>query len=298
MALRILGTSLLLALILWLIDWQQAASYLLSANALWLFPAVLLVQVQVFLSAWRWQVTAGRLGQHLSVPRAVAEYYLATAANLTLPGGVAGDAARVARNRGEAGWGLSAQGVILERFSGQLALFAVALPGWILWSVLIHNEASVGAGRVLLSFLVLLVAAGSVLALMMRFGNGAARRFIVSFRPAIHKVWMTDGQWRIQGCLSLLVVFSYLAVFAISAQAIGQPLPLFALLTLVPLVLLSMVLPVSVGGWGVREAVAGALWPLAGLSAEAGIATSVIYGIVSMIGVIPGVLVLLIRRRD
>lgn len=282
---------------LWLIDWPQAASYLASANALWLVLAVLVVQVQVFLSAWRWQVTAVRLGQQLSVPRAVGEYYLATAANLSLPGGVTGDAVRIARNRSEAGWGLAAHGVMLERFSGQLALFFVALLGWLFWPLAVQSDAPVGAGRVLLAFLLLMVVICSALALLARFATGAVSRFIRGFKPAFYAVWMTDGQWRIQGSLSLLVVSTYLAVFAISAQAIGQPIPLLALLSLVPLVLLSMVLPVSVGGWGVREAVAGALWPLAGLSTEAGIATSIIYGLVSMLGVIPGVLVLMIKRR-
>ena len=77
----------------------------------------------------------------------------------------------------------------------------------------------------------------------------------------------TDRQWLIQGALSLGVVATYLAVFAACALALQQPLPLVGVMTIVPLVLLSMVMPISIGGWGVREAVAASLWPLLGIVA-------------------------------
>ena len=287
----------MLVLIVWLVDLKQALSYLQEANGYWIVLALVIVQLQVVLSAWRWQRTAVRLGQRLSVQRAIGEYYLATVANLSLPGGVTGDAARIVRNRDEQGWGLVAQGVLLERLAGQLALFLVALLGWLLWPLLLDGEAPADAGKVLLIFLLLIMSLALVLFLIARFTTGRIKRFIDSVRPAMHRAWLSDGQWQIQSILSLLVVGTYLTVFALSAAAIGQPLPILALLALVPLVLLSMVLPVSVGGWGVREAVAAALWPLAGLSSEAGIATSVVYGLISLLGVLPGVLVLLMRRR-
>ena len=99
--------------------------------------------------------------------------------------------------------------------------------------------------------------------------------------------WFDDGAWWKQATASLAIVAAYLTLFAVCAQAIGAPLPALAVLNVVPLTLLSMLLPVSIGGWGLREAAAAALWPLVGLSAEAGVATSILYGLLSLAGSLP-----------
>ena len=91
---------------------------------------------------------------------------------------------------------------------------------------------------------------------------------------------------------------SYVGVFAICALSIAEPLPLAALFTVVPVVLLSMVIPLSVGGWGIRELAAASLWPVVGLTAEAGIASSIVYGLVSMVSVIPGALLYLLMKKQ
>ena len=118
------------------------------------------------------------------------------------------------------------------------------------------------------------------------------------FGPAMRVAWWSDGQWIVQGVLSLAVVATYILVFLFSSFAVQAPLPVAALLTIVPLVLLSMMIPLSIGGWGIREAAAAVLWPFAALSAESGIATSVVYALVSMLGCLPGLVLLFsIRLR-
>ena len=263
----------------------------------WIVAAICIVQVQIVVSAWRWQITAVRLGQALSIRRAISEYYLATLANLSLPGGVAGDAARVARNRQSDGWTLASQAVILERLSGQVALFVVAVCGWLLW-MLISKESVPDSVVQLLLIVGLLVA--TIILLVVVVLHFAAERitgFIVSFGPAVRKTWVSDHQWLVQGILSMVVVATHLSVFAISAIAVGQPLPVIALVTIVPFVLLSMVVPVSIGGWGLREATAASIWPLLSLQAESGVAASVVYGLVSLFGALPGVLWLLLFKQ-
>ena len=126
---RMLLTILLLLLIARLIDLQAALGLVRNADWRWMFACFVVVQIQVVLSAIRWQVTAVRLGQALSVPRAIREYYLATLGNLSLPGGITGDAARVYRNRQAGGVGVSAQSVLIERLAGQLALLVVTFSG-------------------------------------------------------------------------------------------------------------------------------------------------------------------------
>ena len=289
---------LLLLLVAWFIDVDKALTILADTDWRFIILACVIVQMQIVVSAWRWQIIAVRLGQLLSLRSAVSEYYLATVANLSLPGGVTGDAARVVRTRQTQGWGLAAQAVILERLSGQIALFLIALASWIVWSVFSTVSVPDVVGQLLFTIVLVVAGAGLIVGALIHFAAEPITRFIVSFGPAIHRAWITDNQWLIQGMLSLLVVVTYLAVFAASAFAVGHPLPLIALMTLVPFVLLSMVIPVSIGGWGIREATAASLWPLLSLQTEAGVATSVVYGLVSLLAALPGALcVLLLSKR-
>lgn len=294
---RIGFAVLLFAALAWLVDIETALSLLQKAQWEWIILALLVVQLQIVLSAVRWQLTAVRLGQSLSVPTAIGEYYLASALNMSLPGGVTGDAARAVRARHGATLGLAAQGVIIERFAGQIALLGIILISWLFWPYLLGNNAPDIASRLvpvisIVLFTIVVVKIGFTL-----FSDSSLFVYLASFGPALRKVWIDDHQWIIQISMSLAIVISYLMVFMLCSYAMNRPLPISAVLTLVPLVLLSMVIPLTVGGWGVREAAAAALWPLAGLSAESGIATSVLYGAVSTVGCIPGLLVFAFNKR-
>jgi hypothetical protein len=72
--------------------------------------------------------------------------------------------------------------------------------------------------------------------------------------------------------------------------------PWLLVVALCPLLLLAMVVPLTVSGWGVREGVAAILWPLVGLPAEQGVALSVGYGAAVFLVSLPGALALLFRR--
>ena len=83
----------------------------------------------------------------------------------------------------------------------------------------------------------------------------------------------------------------------VAAQAIGSDTPLVTLVPLIPIVLLAMLLPISIAGWGVREGVAAVLWAAAGLSAVEGAAISAAYGLIILISSLPGAGVLLAGLR-
>ena len=222
--------------------------------------------------------------------RAIFEYYLATVANLSLPGGVAGDAARIYRNRRPDALSVSIRGVVLERVAGQLALLLIVIIGWLLWPMLMPGSIPEFSVRILTISGLLLVLISAACVLIIRFAPDRITRPVREFGPALYAVWWSDRQWIVQSVLSVVIVFTYLLVFLLCSYAVQAPLPRSAVVTIVPLVLLSMLVPVSIGGWGIREAAAALLWPVAGLSAEAGIATSVVYALVSLLGCLPGLL--------
>jgi hypothetical protein len=101
----------------------------------------------------------------------------------------------------------------------------------------------------------------------------------------------------VQLSASLAIVASYLAVFVMAARSVGVDTPLTILLPLVAPVLVTMLLPVTVAGWGLREGAAAALWHSVGLTPADGVAVSVAYGVLVLVSSLPGALFLGVSPR-
>ncbi len=297
LVLKVATPLALLAIVWWVADGAAALARLRAADPRWILLALAAANLQIVLSAWRWRITAAGLGLRIPASTAVGEYYLAQWINQTVPGGVIGDAARAARLRAQAGLARSAQSVVLERLAGQLALAAVtlialavalAVPGGLAWPA-----GAVGAALAIVS------AIGLALALSRhRLRAAIGRRPVISgLASAARRALTAPAVWPRQVALGLAIVACNLATFAFCARATGAALPLEAILTVVPLILTAMVLPASVAGWGWREGAAAALFPIAGASADAGLAASVCFGIVILLAAVPGAFWLALPSR-
>jgi uncharacterized membrane protein YbhN (UPF0104 family) len=256
--------------------------------------ALAIVQIQVVLSAVRWRFTARRLDHEISLPVAVREYYVGSFLNLILPGGMGGDALRAYRNRtgDDGGWKRPAAAVLLERLSGQLAFFLLTGIGLVAWPLFMADRLPDGLLPLALVCLALLTAAAG---LGFVFGRIRLSSRLDAMRPHLVAAFWRDGAFAVQIGLSALVVAGYIATFVVAAKAVGTPLPVVAAVTVIPLCLLTMVIPISLGGWGTREAAAAALWPLLGFSSAEGLSASLLYGAISLIGVAPFGLYFLVR---
>ncbi|QPM89946.1 lysylphosphatidylglycerol synthase transmembrane domain-containing protein [Pseudooceanicola algae] len=292
---RFAMSAALVAGVLVALDAGAALKKLSSADPLWLFVTALLLSAQTWAMALRWRLVAARLGVQIGAVRAVTEYYLAQAVNMTLPGGVLGDVTRAARSRESAGLGPAALAVALERLAGQIAmgtilglgfLLALVLPGGMAWPRPMATGISAGV-------LVALLAGVALHHMALRKPGTRAARFAAALSRAL---FAPDIRGR-QIALGLLVAGLNLAAFAAAARATGTTLPPEAWVTLIPLVLTAMVIPLSIGGWGWREGAAAALFPIAGASAEAGVAAALAFGLVLLGISLPGALVPLLARR-
>jgi uncharacterized membrane protein YbhN (UPF0104 family) len=284
--------------ILWFAaDGREAIRLLANANPLWLVAAVLALTVQTVLSALRWRLTASRLGIVVSGRRAVSEYYLSQVINQSLPGGMVGDAARAVRSRAQAGLAKAGQAVVLERLMGQVMMFLFLagafvvtwiVPGGLVWPAAIAFP------------LALALFAGFVLPpvlLSAKHLPGALGRWAVILHEIVHTGLLQPGTLGRQILLSIGTAMCNLAAFAFCARAVGVSLPLGTLLAIVPLVLFTMLIPLSFSGWGLREGAAAALFPIAGATAAQGFATSVAFGLAFIVAVLPGLVPLLLGTR-
>ena len=288
----------LLVLVWRLADGAQAMRQLARAEPGWLLAGGLALTLQTVLSALRWQLTAAQLGLGLTWHKAVREYYLSQVVNQLLPGGVLGDAGRAYRSRAAAGLMAAGQAVVFERLAGQIALFVVLAlgfvataavpggldwPGWAFWPV---------AGLTCAG-LVLPVLLRALLQIMPQTSAQPLRRQIAAFR---HAVLAPPVRAR-QAGLSLAAALCNIAGFLCCLWAIGVFVPPTSAMVLVPLILLSMLIPLTISGWGLREGAAAALLPLAGASASDGLAASIAFGLVFLAASLPGALWLLLTSR-
>ena len=82
------------------------------------------------------------------------------------------------------------------------------------------------------------------------------------------------------------------------AWALNAPVDLVALFALVPAALLVAMVPISIGGWGVREASFVHFLGFAGVDPAAALAISIVYGLTRLvIGAVGGVAFMLARRH-
>jgi glycosyltransferase 2 family protein len=295
--LRLAVTATILVLLWQAVDGPAALALLLGADPLWLALAVVALSAQTALSALRWRLTARGLGQVIPLGRAIREYYLSQIVNQSLPGGVLGDAGRAVRARHAAGLKRAGQAVVFERLAGQLALFmvtmlavivvlvrpdAAALPVWVLRMVAI-------AGAIL--------AAGGLILWGLGRGEKTLNRHIRDWIDAFTRAVLAPDVLPRQVMFSLGTTVLNLLAFALCARATGTVMPVLAVMIVVPLILFTMLIPVSVSGWGLREGAAAALFPVIGTSATQGLAASIAFGLMFLLSSLPGVLVLLFRSE-
>lgn len=295
-SLQILAAIAVLALLWSRLDGPQALRLLAEARPEWLAAALVALTAQTILSAVRWRWTARLLGQRIPLRHAVSEYYLGQVVNQSLPGGVLGDAGRAVRTRHEAGLRRAGAAVAIERLAGQIALLLV-LGAALLCVALVPGGMTV---PIPLQVLVAFIPVGCLLAaLAVRFSAalpGRLGELAQDLRLAVAQALFTRRAFPRQAALNLAITGSNLAAFAFCARATGTSLSPVEVAVLVPLILLTMIVPVTISGWGLREGAAAGLFPIVGASASAGMAASLAFGLVFLASTAPGLLVLLTRR--
>lgn len=292
-ALRVLGTLSLLALTAVWVDVEAVAGELARAEPLPLVLALALSVPLVLVLAGRWSFTARRMGVEMPFSVAVGEYYVSTLLNKVLPGGVLGDVGRAMRGsmRNPDAKGVAVRSVVLERVSGQVALWSIVGVGLLVWGADAGLRVASVLGGVLAFVVVVVVLAPRVPGVAdSRLGRAWAK-----VMEEARLSFVDRGAWAVQLSLSLLSVVILMATYAACAAAVGVVAETNQLLLIAPVLLAVSSLPLSVGGWGIREVTSAALFEMTGLDPAAGVAASAAFGAINLVASLPGVLVLLRR---
>ena len=283
----------LLAGLAWWLDLGPVVSRLAQMRLGWVLLAVAISVVQVAVLAWRWRFTAGCLGVDLSYTAAWREYYLSIFLNQVMPGGVVGDVSRAWRQarvqtRQREPAGPAVRAVIFERLSAQAVMTAVAVVSLLALPVTVNRGSRLvlfGAGAVAVLIVIAMV-------VWMR-RQSSAQSLVGQVLADLDAAHLSGPVFAAQLVSAVIVVGTYLATYLTAARAVGMDTPLPVLLPLVAPVLMSMLIPVTVAGWGLREGAAAVLWGAVGLTAADGVLVSVAYGLLVLIGSLPGALFLM-----
>jgi uncharacterized membrane protein YbhN (UPF0104 family) len=258
--------------------------------------AVTLTALTTVCSAWRWRVVARALGVSIGLPDAVRAYYRSLFLNSVLVGGVLGDVHRGVthgRREGDVARGLRA--VAWERLCGQV-IQAVLTAG-----VLLILPSPV---RPALPYVLAGVAGVAGCAALVVLGAGRRRSRLARTARAVSDDLrcglLARDVWPKVTLASVLVVAGHTATFVIAARAAGCTAPLGELVALLMVVQTAAVIPLSIGGWGLREGVAAWAFAAAGLGAATGVTVTTLYALIMLAAVAPGAGLLLgdaVRHR-
>jgi uncharacterized membrane protein YbhN (UPF0104 family) len=259
--------------------------------------AVTLTALTTVCSAWRWRVAARALGVDIGLPGAVGAYYRSLFLNSVLPGGVLGDVHRAVthgRRAGDVVRGVRAVG--WERLWGQVIQAVVTA------FVLLTLPSPV---RPALPYILVGIAgvagcAALIVCAAARRGRSRLTRAARAVADDLRHGMLAPHVWPQLALASVLVVAGHTATFVIAARVAGSTAPLGELLVLLMVIQTAMVIPLSIGGWGLREGVAAWAFAAAGLGAATGVTIATLYAVLMLIAVAPGAGLLLgdaVRRH-
>jgi uncharacterized membrane protein YbhN (UPF0104 family) len=269
------GGAAIVALLIWRIGPAPFVAGVRDVDLRLVLAVLAITTVTTACSAWRWAVVARGLGVELTLPQAIAAYYRSQFLNTVLPGGVLGDAHRgVVHGRSVGDLGHGVRAVVWERVAGQL------VQGLVTIAVLSALPSPVrGAMPPVL-------AGAAVVAVAVVLTARSPRIVGRELRAGLLR------RWPVVVATSLVVVAGHTATLLLATRAAGLTASITVLVPLALLTLAAAAVPLNIGGWGPREGVAAWVFGAAGFGAAAGVTVATIYGLLTLVAVLPGALVL------
>ena len=283
---KILISAALLYLALRKVNLSELGSRIDVASLGWIGMAIAVTFLQIFVGVLRWREISAECGAPLATKQAMRFNLIGTFFNQTLPSSIGGDAVRlwlVARSG--AGWRAATYSIFVDRAIGLIAL-AVIIVASLPWSYSLIRDPH---GRSALLFVDFAALAGGMGFLVLgRLPWPWLKRWwgthhLYACSVIANRVIFSRERGPKVAVLSLLVHVLAVVIAWCVVQSIAAPVVFSQIFQLVPPVMLITMLPISIAGWGVREATMGLAFGYAGLAANEGVNISLLFGAVSFI---------------
>jgi uncharacterized membrane protein YbhN (UPF0104 family) len=283
---KILISAALLYFSLRKVNLFELASRIHVESLGWIALAIAATLLQVFVGVLRWREISDECGAPIETKQALRFNLIGTFFNQTLPSSIGGDAVRLwLVARAGAGWRAATYSVFVDRAIGLIAL-AVIIVASLPWSYQLISDPHGRSALLLVDFAALAGGVGFLVLGMLPW-------------PWLKRWW---GTHHLHACAVIAnrVIFSWdrgpkIAVLSVLVhvlavvvawcvvQSIAAPVMFGQVFQLVPPVMLITMLPISIAGWGVREATMGLAFGYAGLMTNEGVNVSLLFGAVYFI---------------
>lgn len=254
------------------------------------------------LSCLRWQVVLWSTNHSMPMSRLLSSYFAGMFLNLFLPGALGGDAYRVYRVAQKTkNPEVALVSVFLERFTGLAALSALALLGLPLafklvgrWDIILLFMTCVG----MLVGAVLLIASPRLLIWaepwLEKFHLSKLAARCANIQILLRKFAQNHQALALSMGLSLLLQLAIVYYHYLVAQQLKIPISYLELLVFIPIIVVVTLLPISLGGLGLKEGLWVYLFSRIGLTVEQALLLSLTITALSWLLGLPGAVILLL----
>jgi uncharacterized membrane protein YbhN (UPF0104 family) len=283
---KIFVSAALLYLALRKANFSDLASRIDIASLGWIGLAIAVTFLQIFVGVLRWRVVSAACGAPLLTRQAMRFNLIGTFFNQTLPSSIGGDAVRLwLVARAGAGWRAATYSIFVDRAIGLIAL-AIIIVASLPWSYHLIGDPYGRSALLLVDLAALAGGAGFLLLGVLPWPwlkRWWATHHLHACAVIANRVIFDKRTGPRIAVLSLLVHVLAVVIAWCVVQSIAAPVAFGQIFQLIPPVMLITMLPISIAGWGVREATMGLAFGYAGLVTNEGINISLLYGAVSFI---------------
>ncbi len=267
--LKVAVTLVGLVIILFQVEPGAILQGLLNADPVWLLMTFVIFNASLVVRAFRWRILLRGLGAAVRFSRLIALYFAGNFFNTFLPTSFGGDVVRAWEATADVSPAVSAGTVIVDRLTGLMALFLMALV------VLPFRPPSFPNNVLVVTVLLAVVGlTGGVLLLEGSIFRRIGRRW-KALSPdgegMVGRVLRTVNAcgWKSVG-MALLVSIAFNLMLAgwwwTAARSLGQDIPYTYLLLVIPILSVVLLIP-SIGGLGPSEVIAPVVFAGAGVAA-------------------------------
>jgi glycosyltransferase 2 family protein len=284
------------------VDFDHLADILKQQDHVQLLIAAILVIFQSMLGAGRWRLIINSLADarehRITLYSSMKIYYVGVFFTCCLPGTVGGDVVRVWMAKNEnIPLPIAINSVIIDRM---IALFAIGV--MVVLTLPVIADAAGFNSLPIYPLIAIATAFGIYLIynldrLLHRFKHIRLINWFLYFIRSLRIILSHKRSSFISLMLALIAHVSYCIAAYIMAHSLGINLSIIHSLTFLPLIMLVTTIPISIGGWGVREAVMVWLLGLVGVSQAAALMLSIQLGLIIIILSLPASLLWLTHRK-
>lgn len=278
----------------------------IEANVWWILIGVVAFTLSNVLGAIQWHLLLKARGIHLPLARVIGYYYVGLFFNNFLIGYVGGDAIRIydiSRESGDSANAIST--VFFDRLIGFAMLTTLAVFSILMWRNIFHSKTVI--------LVVLFIFLCWVLSFFIMFNERIAKKIgwmlrlllPARFNDKVRNVYSSINSFKDDKknlisitLISLIVQALRIIVHYFTARSVGLHAHIKYFVIFIPIVALLSSLPISIGGIGIRESSAVALFSqIRTLQPESIVAFEFLAYLVGLVATIPGGLFFILRRE-